>query len=247
MSSFEVDGGSSGNAGPPSAYNSYKLLITSNSFFVFASLCYVVASILDYQENLKPVDEQGVVKLAYLLKIVGAISFIVVGGVDFYNTAKKLHILLILAGFFGTISAATSETNLQASLVCNLLSVHFYLLESLQWIYGHVFQTKLDKDDSRTKSLLLAEIGDFCFMLGAFMDVILSYYYFTKTDEPPEGPGILVSTQSVTTSQVEISSSVFWLIASMVAITVSCKTGKQGFEGVSQSTKLSSNIAGNLA
>ena len=211
----------------------------------------MVASIFDYKENLKPVDEQGVVKLAYYLKIVGAVSFIVVGGVDYYNTSKKLHILLILAGFFGTISATTSETNLQASLVCNLLSVHFYLLESLQWIYGHVFQTHLSKDDSRTKSLLLAEMGDFCFMLGAFMDVILSYYYFTKTDEPPEGPGVLVATQSVTTSQVEISSSVFWLIASMVAITVSCKTGKQGFEGISQSrdstTKLSTNIAGNLA
>ena len=229
-------------SGPPSAYSSYKVLILSNVFFVVASVCYVIASVLDYNENQKAESDQGDSK-GWTLLIGGAVSFVIVGMLDYWNTKLKIHILLILAGIFGTIGAATSESNVKASLVCNLISAHLFLLESLQWIYGHVVKTKLDKDDSRTKSLLMAEFGDLSFFVGAFMDVVLGYFYLVGNKQS------VIASQNVATSRAELASAIFWLIASLVTITVSCKIGKQGFVGTGgggQST-LSTNASGSMA
>ena len=242
----DIESSTSDNSdGPPSAYSSYKILILSNIFFVVASVCYVIAGALDYQENKKAESDQSV-SPGWTLLMAGAISFVAVGALDYWNTKLKIHILLILAGIFGVISSATSERQVQVSLVCNLLSAHLFLLESLQWIYRHVVKTKLDKDDSRKKSLLMAELGDFAFFVGAFMDVVLGYYYLVTNRN--SGTDTLIGAQNVATSRAEMASAIFWLIASLFTITVSCQLGKQGFVGAGGGqSNLSTNTSGSMA
>ena len=150
---------------PPTAFKSFKILMLSNILFVTASTAYLAAAIVDYQVQEKAAF-QGV-SLSWIGLCTGAVCFIFVGLLDFYNTGLKLHIFLTLAGLFGTISAATSSSNLKASLVCNLISTHLFLLESLNWIYNHMRQD-LKQNDSRRTSLWLAEFADFMFFLGEY-------------------------------------------------------------------------------
>ena len=59
------------------------------------------------------------------------------------------------------------------------------------------------------------------------MDVFLSYYYLSEKQDSIE------ESKDLATSRAEIASASFWMIASLVTILLSCKLGKQGFEGVS--------------
>ena len=149
---------------PPAAYKSFRIQILSNILFVIASAAYLAAGILDYKENEKALALQDL-SLSWIGLCVGAVCFIFVGLLDYYITDLRIHIFLTLAGIFGTVSAATSESNIKASLVCNLLSAHLFLLESLNWIYNHR-QKDLQQNDSRRTSLWIAEFADFMFFLG---------------------------------------------------------------------------------
>ena len=59
------------------------------------------------------------------------------------------------------------------------------------------------------------------------MDVVLSYHYLAEKKDS------LVQSQNLTTSRAEIASAFFWMVASLLTIFLSCKLGKQGFEGAS--------------
>lgn len=207
-------------------YSSSKLLITSNIFFLLATISYIAAAGLDYIENQKEKEEKGV-SPSWVATCLGALGFVVVGCVDFYNTQKAIHVFLILAGIFGVIAAAASDSNPKASLACNLLSAHLFLVESVQWIWGHCMRTKLDKNDSRQYSLMTAELGDFLFFLGALIDVFLSYFYLSNNKDT----GAAVDAQNSATSKAEVTSAVLWFFAAVLTTFVSCRVGKQGFSG----------------
>jgi len=192
-------------------------------------LAFVIASSLDYQENKKPEADQSR-SMSFVLLLIGGLGFLVMGALDYYNTGDKLHILLFFAGGFSALSAMVSDKNVVAGIWLLLLASHLFILESLRCIYGHLaYGTFMAQNDSRKTSLQFAEFGDVCFFLGAFLDVCCSYYLVAHTNKDTA----LVATQTVTTSGVEIASSVFWLIASGVALSVAIQTGKQGFANVS--------------
>jgi Ca2+/Na+ antiporter len=224
-------------------YASYKLLIASNLFFVLGSTLYLAAALVNAQENAKPVSQQKGVLLNWVFLTGGALSFVVVGTLDCRNTQRRmrLHMVLILAGMFGTASAATSQgPDITVSLLCNLIATHLFLLESLQWIYGHVRGTQLVDEDARKMSLACAEFGDFCFFLGALMDVGLAYFFWMQKETT------WIATQSLETSQAEIVSAIFWFLSSVVTILISCRLGKRGFaDGVVVGTP--SGDSGNFA
>jgi hypothetical protein len=114
-------------------YASYKLLIASNLFFVLGSTLYLASALLNAQEER-------------ILETGGALYFVAVGSLDCRNTQGQmhLHLVLILAGMFGTASAATSQgSEITASIKCNLIASHLLLLESLHSIYGHLHGTQL--------------------------------------------------------------------------------------------------------
>lgn len=213
-------------------YSSYKLLITSNIFFLVATICYLAAAALDTQD-VKNAEQQNDKELSasWVALCLGALCFVVVGAVDYCNTKKGIHIALILAGIFGVVAAATSKSNVTASLVCNLLSAHLFLLESLQWIWGHCMRTKLDKNDSRQYSLLTAELGDAFFALGAMIDVVLSYIYLADKEQEE-----MINTQTSATTKGEVTSAILWFLAAVLTTIVSCRVGKQGFSGSSPAT-----------
>lgn len=233
---------------PPPDYASYKVLILSNVFFVVASACYTVGGVMDYKENQKAETDQGHTG-SWTILMVGAICFIIVGGLDYWNTRLGIQIIMIFAGIFGVASAATSESKTKASLACNMVSVHLFLLESLKWIYtSKVRKNMMDKNDSRRQSFFLAESGAIFFFVGAVIDVGLSYVYLLEHQKTTV-PETVIATQSVATSRAAVASAVFWLVASLFTIVLSCRVGRQGFAGATdgRQSKLSANASGSMA
>jgi predicted DNA-binding protein with PD1-like motif len=71
-------------------YSSYKLLITSNAFFLLATIFYLAGAALDYVEKQKAEAEQGI-SLSWVMTCLGAIAFVVVGFVDYlFKKGRKI-------------------------------------------------------------------------------------------------------------------------------------------------------------
>ncbi|KAL7528550.1 hypothetical protein ACHAWF_002604 [Thalassiosira exigua] len=111
-----------------------------------------------------------------------ALNFVFVGLIDLYVERCLFHVCMILAGTFGLISAVFVEESMRASNVLNLISVHLFLLEGFALFGQHKRAPVSAGSGTGLKRVVL--LGDAQFILGAFFDVILSYFYvFDDTHE----------------------------------------------------------------
>ncbi|CAB9525720.1 expressed unknown protein [Seminavis robusta] len=228
---------------PPTSHKSYKVLIISNLFFVLASTFYLAAAAYDVQENKTATATSTVTNLtpSVVLQILGGLAFVVVGLLDLYNTQKKVHFFLTLAGLFAALRGFYLKSNYQLSSVFNMLSAHLFLLESLDWIYSHFVKLKLDDNDSRKSSLLVAEAGDAFFFLGALMDCIFSWIDIFKAPPPPG------SAQGLASASGDVVSGILWLLAALISTVLACRLGKQGFAGASGEGASMTAASGSMA
>jgi len=106
-----------------------------------------------------------------ILYFFAALSFVFVGILDLVRDRHIFHILMILAGVFGVISAVYVEENFYLSDVFNCVSVHLYLLESFL-LYGEHKRSAISTE--APKWMKYSNIsGDLAFVIGALIDVIV--------------------------------------------------------------------------
>ena len=148
-------------------------------------------------------EEEVWVSRYMILYFSAALCFVLMGLIDWIRERKWFHIFMILAGLFGLISAMLVEKDRTASNACNLISVHFFFLEGLHIMWYHFQSRKRSKASSdeemehaqgatgRETSIMsglwwippLVMSADVFFVLGAFLDVILSYFYFERSSD----------------------------------------------------------------
>ena len=106
-----------------------------------------------------------------ILYFFAALSFLVVGVVDLVCERRVFHVLMILAGAFGVVSAVYVEEDVRLSNILNSVSVHFYLLEGIT-LFGEHKRVGITAESGKwmKRSIMF---GDFEFILGALLDVIV--------------------------------------------------------------------------
>jgi len=87
-----------------------------------------------------------------ILYFFAALSFLIVGVLDLIRERHAFHILMILAGAFGVLSAIYVEEDVRLSNIFNSLSVHFYLLESIT-LFGDHKRNKITVEAQRCVSV----------------------------------------------------------------------------------------------
>ncbi len=209
---------------------SFRILVASNLFFIVASIFYCISSGLQLQnhnedESIESPDTRG-------LLFGGALCFVIVGALDFYNHRPRtwFHLTLIFAGVCGCISAV-AEPKSNTQIAFNWASTHFYLLESLQLLFRHV---KKKNDESKgVRGVRL--VADAEFFLGAVLDVVLSYVYAVRQDEPTSAAAV----------KVDMVSCMFWLIAALLTTALSLYLGKDSVKPPKESNETSQMTAQN--
>ena len=144
-----------------------------------------------------------------ILYFAAALCFVLVGWIDWYRERKAFHMFMILAGLFGLISSMLVEKDRTASTACNLVSVHFFFLEGLNLVWYRIrkrrraskndeenqveedLEEEVEEGTGRSTSIMsglwwispLEITADSFFFVGAFMDVVLSYFYFDRSSD----------------------------------------------------------------
>jgi hypothetical protein len=120
---------------------------------------------------------------------------------DLAREKALFHLLVILAGLFGILSAVYLEENLNLSNILDCISVHLFLLEGVLSV-----KRGLTDHDSWYKILII--FADSEFICGAVIDVVLSYFYlFDDTAD-----------WDVALAIVWVHSSVLWLHCSLIYV-----------------------------
>jgi hypothetical protein len=134
-----------------------------------------------------------------------ALSFVLVGFLDLFREKHWFHILMILAGFFGLLSSIYVEYNVYYSNIFSSVSVHFFVFEALT-LFGEHNARRESARDVPNWMKNLAMLGDLEFILGALIDVVLSYFYLLDDTADWDVP-IMVSA---------IFAAVMWLHCSLI-------------------------------
>jgi len=156
-----------------------------------------------------------------------AFSFCLMGVLDWCRGRHWVYSLMILAGLWGMVAAMLMESNRTASAACSLISVHLYFVEGiyLLWFWiDHRRAAKLAGDKElgegekqRDTSLMsglwwispLQLTAAAFFVVGAVLEVILSYFYFDPS-----------SAWSLPLARVFAFASLLWLAASLMYLFV---------------------------
>jgi len=243
---------------------SFIIELASHIFFSIASILYVwLAAIeLDYGKNIKHVPSYVLevddwdswepyyfgddyvfltpnsdywVSKYQILYFLAALGFVFVGILDLFIYPKFLGVCMILAGSFGVISAIFVESDEDLSNIFNMVSVHLFCLEAVAIFYKRSFFGGLK---------VLLRIGDFFFIAGTLVDVILSWLYWADRF-------------NVTLARVEIFAAVCWLVTAVIYVgttiyihmhdghdsTVANEGGKRGYGKWSNTTQYSDETA----
>ena len=151
-------------------------------------------------------EEEVWVSRYMILYFAAALSFVLMGLIDWIRERNWFHILMIMAGLFGLVSAMLLEKDRTASNACNLISVHFFFFEGLHIVWHRFESRKRLKSGNHEVSEEAAEgqgssthetsimsglwwipplliAADIFFVVGALLDVILSYFYFERSSE----------------------------------------------------------------
>ena len=104
-----------------------------------------------------------------------ALCFVIVGFLDLIREKKKFHVLMIIAGLTGLVSAMLVENYQYQSDIFNAISVHFFLLEALALFENHKRQAIPAEDDVPWLQTSMI-VGDTCFAVGALLDAVVSLF-----------------------------------------------------------------------
>lgn len=195
---------------PPPQAKSYKVAVVADWFFIVASVAYLVGAIVALKEEYSDLE--------WIAICLGALGFVIVGGLELFNHQGMFHIFLLLAGFFALASTILQQVSTQqnASITLNFIANHLYLLEALK-----VLQVHFGLTHTWIRTL---QFADFCFFLGALIDVILSYIYLLGKDN--DDTNIIL--ESTTPAQAELASAIFWVVSSILTTMVLYRVGKEG-------------------
>lgn len=108
-----------------------------------------------------------------MLYFSAACCFLLMGLLDVVRENAPFHILMVLAGLFGVISAVYVEENLHLSNIFDCVSVHLYLLEGVALLMQSM---KRDRRGIEKWYKQLVLFADSEFITGAFLDVMVSFY-----------------------------------------------------------------------
>merc|ERR1712174_160098 len=121
------------------------------------------------------VQHQGVdvyVSQFMIIYFCAALCFILSGLLDFIRRPGILGFILVLAGSFGMASACLVEKDERLATIFNSVSVHLFLTEAIGLFFQNTRRSTVGK---RMRYFL--SVGDFSWVLGAFIDVFLSYFH----------------------------------------------------------------------
>ena len=220
---------------------SYRLEQISNIFFLLASVSYLVSAVKD--NNHRGDDDDTDVENAttaatkeqnevWIFLCLGALGWVFVGLIDWYNKRHWFHIFLVLAGIFGLVSALLRLENEKGSEILNSLSVHCFLLEGISLLRQ---DRKLPKSDY-TCTLKFANL---CFFVGALIDVVLSYVYLNEEEY------LSPIKRIISLQRGEIASSTFWLVAACGHLLITVLAGKGGMKSSPAAMMYTTDQSGN--
>ena len=130
----------------------------------------------DYVFQVGPPEEDIWVSTYQIIYFFAALCFVFDGLLDVIRTRHVIHILMMLAGIFGVVSAIYVEEDIRLSNIFECVSVHLFLGEAFAF-FGEHKRMALSVDHPKwiQKSVLLADAE---FTLGALLDVIVRRLYF---------------------------------------------------------------------
>lgn len=108
-----------------------------------------------------------------ILFFFASLCFLFVGVVDLAHEKAPFHLLMILAGFFGVLSAVFVEEDIRLSNIFDCLSVHLFLFEGIG-LLSKDRHRELVYEGKWTKWFTI--FADSQFLLGAIIDVVVSLY-----------------------------------------------------------------------
>lgn len=122
----------------------------------------------DYVWEVGPADIQ--VSEYQILYFFAALCFLGLGLLDVAREKEPFHLLMVLAGIFGVVSAIFIEENIHLSNILDCFSVHLFLLEGVAVL---VQSTKRDMSCEAGWYTRLIIFADSEFITGAFLDVVV--------------------------------------------------------------------------
>ena len=134
-----------------------------------------------------------------------AFMFVISGFLYMLQERSFFHILMVLAGVFGLLSAIFVEGDVKTSNILSLVSVHFFMAESF-YLFGSHKQAEVAAGDHLRCLTTTLVFGDLQFALGAVLDVVLSYVWFFDT---------AADWNTILTS-VNVFAQVLWLNCSLI-------------------------------
>ncbi|KAL7537925.1 hypothetical protein ACHAXR_008164 [Thalassiosira sp. AJA248-18] len=152
----------------------------------------------DYVFQVDSLDDVWVSRYQ-ILYFFASLSFVFVGAIDLFQERHAFHLLMILAGVFGVVSAVYVEEDIRLSNIYNCVSVHFFLLEALT-LFGEHKRRQADVEAGKWLKVTLM-FGDLAFILGSLFDVII----FDDTSD-----------WDIDLNIVYVFASVMWLVCSLV-------------------------------
>ncbi|KAL7474578.1 hypothetical protein ACHAW6_000549, partial [Cyclotella cf. meneghiniana] len=141
-----------------------------------------------------------------VLYFFAALCFVFTGILDLAVEKAPLHVLMILAGSFGVASAVFVE-DVRLSNNLNAVSVHLFLFEGVG-LLSKVRDRELLEEGKWTKRLMIFAGSEF--LLGAIIDVMLSYFYLFD-DTANWDTGLMI---------ISVFSAVLWVHCSLVYMVV---------------------------
>lgn len=224
-SNLKVDTDESGLESPFTSQRSFLFILSSNLFFFVASVLYLYVAINNfwYEQQVKDIplhvlevdddelwDEWGFeddyifqtkagiwVSEYTIVYVSAAVCFVFAGIIDLIHWKSMVNVLMILAADFGAAAAVYAEINPRVSHILYMISVHLWLLEAFTVFYNRSFFGTIK---------LWLRLGDTCFVIGTFMDVILSWFYVSKS----------LYRGGLPLAHSEIAAACFWLIAATI-------------------------------
>ncbi|KAL7516695.1 hypothetical protein ACHAWX_001682 [Stephanocyclus meneghinianus] len=141
-----------------------------------------------------------------VLYFFAALCFVFTGILDLAVEKAPLHVLMILAGSFGVASAVFVE-DVRLSNILSAVSVHLFVFEGVG-LLSKVRDRELLEEGKWTKRLMIFASSEF--LLGAIIDVMLSYFYLFD-DTANWDTGLMI---------IWVFSAVLWVHCSLVYMVV---------------------------
>lgn len=200
---------------------SYELLLLSNFFYLQATVSYLTAAIFDLEDI-----ELGGIPLSFTMLGLGGFGFTLVGLIDYSNTHDCFHMLMFLAGVLAIASVAVGNSVTRLALYLNLMSALLFFLDSVKMVYEKQ-RYKQNNNKWVTSQWCMAEIGDYCFLIGAGLSVILGIKFLAGRHQKRWD---WEDYKSIATDIVSVVSAILWFASALIATIVTIQLDEKDFQ-----------------